>query len=149
MLWVAAWATAAEGALTMPGRVVVARGGQQPGAVAPLSHGEHRAAGRRVKEHELREFFLERFGKTTARENRKRAFVVYGASGYTGKLILEYIYQHVKGLGTDITFALAGRTPAKLHARLDEIKQKFPDVAYVPDVLRADIADAMDVEAPP
>ena len=72
-----------------------------------------------LKEHELREFFLERFGKTTARENRKRAFVVYGASGYTGKLILEYIYQHVKGLGTDITFALAGRTPAKLHARLD------------------------------
>ena len=98
-----------------------------------------------LKEHELREFFLERFGKTTARENRKRAFVVYGASGYTGKLILEYIYQHVKGLGTDITFALAGRTPAKLHARLDEIKQKFPDVAYVPDVLRADIADAMDI----
>jgi hypothetical protein len=98
-----------------------------------------------LKEHELREFFLERFGKTTARENRKRAFVVYGASGYTGKLILEYIYQHVEGLGTDVTFALAGRTPAKLHARLDEIKQKFPDVAYVPDVLRVDIADAMDI----
>ena len=30
MLWVAAWATAAEGALTMPGRVVVVRGAQQP-----------------------------------------------------------------------------------------------------------------------
>jgi hypothetical protein len=100
-----------------------------------------------LKEHELRAFFQERFGKTTAREDRKHAFVVYGASGYTGKLILEYIYEHVKGLGTEITFVLAGRTPAKLHARIDEIKKKFPDVAYAPDVLRADIADARDIRA--
>jgi len=70
--------------------------------------------------------------------------VVYGASGYTGKLILEYIYQHVEGAGHRRSRSLlAGRTPAKLHARLDEIKQKFPDVAYAPDVLRADIADAL------
>jgi hypothetical protein len=45
MLWVAAWATAAEGALTMPGRVVVVRGAQQPRreAVPPEALNEGRA----------------------------------------------------------------------------------------------------------
>ncbi len=95
-----------------------------------------------LKEHELREFFHEKFGKTVAREDRPHAFVVYGASGYTGKLVLEYIYEHVKGLGTDITFALAGRTPSKLHARVNEIAEKFPDTTYRPEIIQADIADA-------
>jgi short subunit dehydrogenase-like uncharacterized protein len=95
-----------------------------------------------LKEHELREFFHTTFGKTVERDERPHAFIVYGASGYTGKLILEYIYEHVKGLGDTITFALAGRTPSKLQARLAEIQAKYPDITYVPEIVKADIADA-------
>ena len=95
-----------------------------------------------LKEHELRSFFHDKFGKTVLRENRPFSFVVYGASGYTGKLVLDYIYEHVKGLGTEVTFALAGRTPSKLHDRVAEIAEKFPASTYRPEIIQADIDDA-------
>ena len=98
-----------------------------------------------LKEHELREFFKEHFGKNVAKSERPYTFVVYGASGYTGSLILEYIYEHVKGLGTDITFALAGRTVSKLHKRVDEVLAKFPNATYKPQVFQADISDNMQI----
>ena len=94
-----------------------------------------------IKEHELRHFFRKYFGKTVEKKDRPYAFVVYGASGYTGSLILEYIYSNADkiNLGTDLTFALAGRTPEKLQARLDEVLEKFPDVKYRPDIFKVNI----------
>jgi short subunit dehydrogenase-like uncharacterized protein len=98
-----------------------------------------------LKEHELRDFFRLHFGKTVSKSERPYSFVVYGASGYTGSLILQYIYTNVKGLGTDITFALAGRTTSKLQARLDEVLAKFPAATYRPDIFKADISKNMDI----
>ncbi|EEH60243.1 uncharacterized protein MICPUCDRAFT_37936 [Micromonas pusilla CCMP1545] len=94
-----------------------------------------------IKEHELRHFFRKYFGKTVEKKDRPYAFVVYGASGYTGSLILEYIYSNADkiNLGTDLTFVLAGRTPEKLQARLDEVLEKFPDVKYRPDIFKVNI----------
>ena len=98
-----------------------------------------------LKEHELREFFRVHFGKTVDKSERPYTFVVYGASGYTGSLILEYIYTHVKGLGAEVTFALAGRTTSKLQARLDEVLAKFPDATYKPHIFKADMSNNMDI----
>ena len=98
-----------------------------------------------LKERELREFFRLHFGKTVEKEERPFTFVVYGASGYTGSLVLEYIYKHVRGLGSEVTFALAGRTPSKLSDRLDEMLAKFPDATYRPEIFKADISNSMDI----
>ena len=98
-----------------------------------------------LKEQELREAFRTIFGMTVERDDRPHAFVVYGASGYTGKLILDYIYSHVEGLGKDITFALAGRTPSKLEDRVREIAAKFPNISYRPTIIKADIANHIDI----
>ena len=98
-----------------------------------------------LKEQELLEFFRSKFGRTIEKKDRPFTFVVYGASGYTGKLILEYIYTHVTGLGETVTFALAGRTLSKLQKRMDEIAVKFPDATYRPEIFRADISNPMDI----
>lgn len=46
--------------------------------------------------------------------------VVYGASGFTGRLIAEYLAQRY-GVGGDLRWAMAGRDQAKLAAVRDEI----------------------------
>ena len=92
-----------------------------------------------LKEQELREAFRTIFGMTVERDDRPHAFVVYGASGYTGKLILDYIYSHVEGLGKDITFAPPGgrRASSRSCARI----AKFPNISYRPTIIKADIAN--------
>lgn len=40
--------------------------------------------------------------------------LVLGATGYTGKLLVEYLNQHPQRLNPGFTFALAGRSQAKL-----------------------------------
>ncbi len=44
--------------------------------------------------------------------------VVYGATGYTGQLIIEYLNQQY-GNGNDVTWAIAGRNKGKLEAVRD------------------------------
>ena len=46
--------------------------------------------------------------------------IVYGASGFTGRLVAEYLTQKY-GVGGDITWAMAGRSADKLAAVRDEI----------------------------
>jgi len=46
--------------------------------------------------------------------------VVYGASGFTGRLVAEYL-QRRYGNGADVRWAMAGRSQAKLEAVRDEI----------------------------
>jgi len=56
--------------------------------------------------------------------SRQYDIVVFGATGYTGKLTAEHI---TKGLPTDLKWALAGRSASKLEAVAAEIKALNPD----------------------
>lgn len=56
--------------------------------------------------------------------SRRYDLVVFGATGYTGKLTAEHV---TKSLPTDLRWALAGRTASKLEAVAAEIKTINPD----------------------
>jgi len=56
--------------------------------------------------------------------SREYDLVVFGATGYTGKLTAEHV---TKSLPTDLRWALAGRTASKLEAVAAEIKTINPD----------------------
>ncbi|TAQ85745.1 hypothetical protein B7494_g5933 [Chlorociboria aeruginascens] len=56
--------------------------------------------------------------------SRQYEIVVFGASGYTGKLTAEYI---AKSLPTDLRWAIAGRSTSKLEAVAAECKALNPD----------------------
>ena len=47
--------------------------------------------------------------------------IVYGATGYTGRLVAEYLDQHYAGRDDAPKWAMAGRSLAKLEAVRDEI----------------------------
>ena len=55
---------------------------------------------------------------------RQYDIVIFGASGYTGKLTAEYI---TKNLPTDLRWALAGRSKSKLESVAAECKALGPD----------------------
>lgn len=57
-------------------------------------------------------------------ESREYELVLFGATGYTGKLCAEHITTH---LPTDLKWAVAGRSTVKLAALVQEIKQLNPD----------------------
>ena len=54
------------------------------------------------------------------KSSAKFDIVVYGASGFTGRLVAEYLASR-KGAPHDITWAMAGRSLDKLAAVRDEI----------------------------
>jgi short subunit dehydrogenase-like uncharacterized protein len=56
--------------------------------------------------------------------SRQYDIVVFGATGYTGKLTAEYITTQ---LPTDLKWALAGRSKAKLEAVAAQCKSLNPD----------------------
>ena len=60
-----------------------------------------------LTDHQLEKFFIDRFGAGPTRAEREYSFVVYGASGYTGSLVIEYILKTVQNLGTKYTFAFS------------------------------------------
>ncbi|KAI9824497.1 MAG: hypothetical protein M1819_000852 [Sarea resinae] len=55
---------------------------------------------------------------------REYDIVVFGATGYTGKLCAEHITTH---LPTDLKWAVAGRSPSKLASLTQEILSLNPD----------------------
>lgn len=55
---------------------------------------------------------------------RQYDIVVFGATGYTGKLTAEHI---AANLPTDLKWAIAGRSTAKLEAVAAELKALNPD----------------------
>jgi len=67
--------------------------------------------------------------------------IIYGASGYTGRLVAEYM-QKQYGAGGDVKWAMAGRSEEKLAAVRDEIGVS----ADVPLVV-ADASDPAQVKA--
>ncbi|KAI5465711.1 sporulation protein RMD1 [Mariannaea sp. PMI_226] len=58
------------------------------------------------------------------KHGRQYDIVVFGATGYTGKLLAEYITEN---LPTDLKWAVAGRSEAKLQLVVDENKKANPD----------------------
>jgi short subunit dehydrogenase-like uncharacterized protein len=75
------------------------------------------------------------------KKNREIGIVVYGATGYTGKLVAEYLNSQY-GADGDINWAMAGRSLEKLEAVRDElgISQKIP-------LLVADASDPSSITA--
>lgn len=51
---------------------------------------------------------------------RELGIIVYGATGYTGKLVAEYLFKQY-GLDGDVRWAIAGRSQQKLEAVRDEL----------------------------
>ncbi len=61
--------------------------------------------------------------------------VVYGATGFTGRLVAEYLAQQRKA-GTKVRFALAGRDQARLDAVCAEVASVAgPGAEAVPTIL--------------
>lgn len=56
--------------------------------------------------------------------DREYELVIFGATGYTGKLTAEHVATH---LPTDLRWALAGRSSSKLEAVAAECKALNPD----------------------
>ncbi|MEE4192794.1 MAG: saccharopine dehydrogenase NADP-binding domain-containing protein [Halieaceae bacterium] len=74
-------------------------------------------------------------------EAREFGIVVYGATGYTGRLVCEYLNEQY-GVGGDINWAMAGRSQAKL----EQVRDEMDIPADVPLVV-ADAADKASVDA--
>jgi short subunit dehydrogenase-like uncharacterized protein len=56
--------------------------------------------------------------------NRKYDLVVFGATGYTGKLTSEQVLQ---GTPSTLKWAIAGRSPQKLELLASEYNRLYPD----------------------
>jgi short subunit dehydrogenase-like uncharacterized protein len=55
---------------------------------------------------------------------RQYDLVVYGATGYTGKYVAEYVQENI---ATDLRWAIAGRSGEKLGDLAKELKQLVSD----------------------
>ena len=73
--------------------------------------------------------------------DRELGIIVYGATGYTGRLVCEYLNQQY-GVGAEVSWAMAGRSRTKLEQVRDEmgIPEEVPLVV-------ADAADPASVDA--
>jgi short subunit dehydrogenase-like uncharacterized protein len=67
--------------------------------------------------------------------NRELDIIVYGATGYTGQLVAEYLNTQY-GVGGDVSWAIAGRSQEKLNAVREELG--------LPEALPLIVADASD-----
>ncbi len=70
--------------------------------------------------------------------DREFGIIVYGATGYTGRLVCEYLNQQY-GVGGDVTWAMAGRSGEKLAQVRDELG--------IPDTVPLVVSDAASAEA--
>ena len=68
--------------------------------------------------------------------NRELDVVIWGATGFTGALVAEYLRDQY-GVGNDLRWAIAGRSPDKLA----ELKKRLGDACDALPVLRADSHD--------
>ena len=59
-----------------------------------------------------------------AQESRQYELILLGATGYTGKLVAEWVTTH---LPDDLKWAVAGRNAKKLQAVVDELTKLKPD----------------------
>ncbi len=75
------------------------------------------------------------------KKNRELDIVVYGATGYTGKLVAAYLYAQY-GVGGEVSWAMAGRSLEKLEAVRNDL-----GISTGLPLLVADASDSMSVVA--
>ena len=63
-------------------------------------------------------------------DNRELDLVIFGATGFAGRLVAEYLAE--RHADSDIRWAIAGRTLAKLEAVRAAIAAEHPHVATLP-----------------
>jgi short subunit dehydrogenase-like uncharacterized protein len=74
----------------------------------------------------------------TRNRSRRHDIVLWGATGFTGALVAEYLVEAVETTG--IRLALGGRSPAKLEALRDRLAGSFPAAVNLPLI----VADSHD-----
>eukprot|EP00667_Euglena_gracilis_P022221 EG_transcript_24640 len=62
------------------------------------------------------QYLMEKYNELTPRDLRPYDVVFYGATGYTGRLVLQYLKDRYADKPGELAFALAGRNEAKLEA---------------------------------
>jgi short subunit dehydrogenase-like uncharacterized protein len=72
------------------------------------------------------EYLFEKYNRATPRDDRRYDIIFYGVTGYTGKLVLEYLRDVYAKKPTEFTFALGGRTESKVAAAQDAILKGTP-----------------------
>lgn len=77
-------------------------------------------------------------------EQRTYDIVVFGATGFTGRLAAEYLAEHGP---RDLRWALAGRNRAKLQPIKNEISAAFPSLKHEIGLIEADSSDAVSLAA--
>lgn len=73
---------------------------------------------------------------------RELGIVVYGATGYTGRLVCEYLNEQY-GVGGDLSWAMAGRSLEKLQQVRDELGISADVALVVADAKSPETIDAM------
>jgi short subunit dehydrogenase-like uncharacterized protein len=73
---------------------------------------------------------------TNIKHNRNLDIVVFGATGFTGTLVTEYLLRQY-GIGQDVRWAIAGRSASKLA----EVKAQLGDSAADLEAIVADSSD--------
>ena len=73
-------------------------------------------------------------------EKRSFDITLYGATGFTGRLVAEYLAQHAP---PPLRWALAGRNQQKLENVRSELTAQYPEISQLPIV----VADAADISA--
>ena len=76
---------------------------------------------------------------------RKFELVLWGATGFTGKLVAEYLVRHYSAKGKPLSWAIAGRNQAKLEALRQSLQQQEPSVQDLP-ILLGDSQDSESLE---
>lgn len=67
--------------------------------------------------------------------------IIFGASGFTGKHTIPYVYKLAKADGRSLSWGVAGRSEQKLKATLDEVSKKLEaNFADIPTII-ADVKD--------
>jgi short subunit dehydrogenase-like uncharacterized protein len=75
-------------------------------------------------------------------ETRELGIIVYGATGYTGRLVCEYLNKQY-GVGGDISWAMAGRSQDKLEQVRDELGIPVSVPLIVADASSSSSVDAL------
>lgn len=67
--------------------------------------------------------------------------IIFGASGFTGKHTIPYVYKFAKADGRSLTWGVAGRSEQKVKAALDEAAKKLEVTFDDIPIITADVDD--------
>jgi len=82
-------------------------------------------------------------GGGRGRAERELDVVLWGATGFTGRLVAAYLVEHPEVVAGDVAVALGGRDRQKLEALRDELAERAPHARELPLV----VADALEPES--